>query len=208
MRRVTQRAQELVADVTQNMPGRHSQTREEFQVQGVFSTRSSKGHRRVTGKDLTWQGQGVQRTPRRAEKHLSRSKCSDDCSVEPISWHTQKMLSERRQEKKSIYYVIVFMEKARKCKLSHSGRQQNGDLGMDAGRATVGGIIRSTRKLSGGVEGSFTSVVVMVSPLHAYVKTYQMAHFRHYIALHVNHTSIELLKENTLEARVSRHGYR
>lgn len=35
----TQRAQEFLADVAQNMPGRHSQTREEFHVQGVFSTR-------------------------------------------------------------------------------------------------------------------------------------------------------------------------
>lgn len=41
MGRATQRAQELVADVAQNMPGRHSHTREEFHVQGVFSTRSS-----------------------------------------------------------------------------------------------------------------------------------------------------------------------
>lgn len=40
-----QRAQELVADVTQNVPARHSQTREEFHEHGCFSTRSSKGHR-------------------------------------------------------------------------------------------------------------------------------------------------------------------
>lgn len=45
LERGVQRAQELVADVVQNMPDRHSQTREEFHVHGVFSTRSSKGHR-------------------------------------------------------------------------------------------------------------------------------------------------------------------
>lgn len=36
-----QRAQELVADVAQNMPARHSQTRGEFHEHGFFSTRSS-----------------------------------------------------------------------------------------------------------------------------------------------------------------------
>lgn len=40
LERGVQRAQELVADVVQNMPDRHSQTREEFHVHGVFSTRS------------------------------------------------------------------------------------------------------------------------------------------------------------------------
>lgn len=39
-----QRAQELTTDVPQNMPARHSQTREEFREHGFFSTRS-KGHR-------------------------------------------------------------------------------------------------------------------------------------------------------------------
>lgn len=40
MGRGTQWAQELMADVAQNRPGRHSQTLEEFHVHGVFSTRS------------------------------------------------------------------------------------------------------------------------------------------------------------------------
>lgn len=56
MGRMTQRAQELEADVAQNMPGRHSQTREEFHMQGVFSTRWSEGQRRVLRKD--WDGEG------------------------------------------------------------------------------------------------------------------------------------------------------
>lgn len=56
MGRMTQRAQELEADVAQNMPGRHSQTREEFHMQGVFSTRWSAGQRRVLRKD--WDGEG------------------------------------------------------------------------------------------------------------------------------------------------------
>lgn len=146
---------------------------------------------------------GGQRIP------LSRSKCSYDSSVERISWHAQNSYAKwKKAGKKSTYYVIMFMENARKCKLFHSNRKQNGDLGKDAGWTVVGGMIRSTRKLSRGMESSSTSTVAMVSPLRAYVKTYQMAHFRHRIALPVNHTSIQLLKENNLEDRVSGRAHR
>lgn len=99
--RVTQWAQELVTGVTQNMPGRHSQTREEFQVQGVFSTRSSKGYRRVTGKDLGWQGQGLQRTQEGREFLCPEANAHMTLPLSgSLGMLKIVMLSERRQEKR------------------------------------------------------------------------------------------------------------
>ena len=54
-----QRAQVLVADVAQNMPVRHSQTREEFPEHGTFSTRSSKGHKEGSWGDRGKTGEGI-----------------------------------------------------------------------------------------------------------------------------------------------------
>lgn len=60
-----QRAQELEADVTQNRPARHSQTRGEFPEHGFFSTRSSKGHR--GGSPRTEGGRGKGQSARARE---------------------------------------------------------------------------------------------------------------------------------------------
>lgn len=58
-----QRAQELAAVVTQNMPARHSQTREEFREHGFFSTRLSKGHREGSQRTGGGRGRGSRGPP-------------------------------------------------------------------------------------------------------------------------------------------------
>lgn len=111
-------------------------------------------------------------------------------------WTTLKIISlnQRSQAKKRVYMVSSHLFKVLEVgNYSVVTEHISGCLGPWVG-GRVGGRVSRYKKETFSVNGEFIILIVLiVSWVHAYIKTYQSSHFKH-----VNHISIKLGGKTTL----------
>lgn len=85
-------------------------------------------------------------------------------------------LSERSQNKKSMYWITSFIDHFRKCKLIYSDRKKISDFIVTWGwRGRKERLLRGTRKLLGLTE--MPALLITVSQLYTYFETDQIVYF-------------------------------